>query len=56
MLFTEQLNSKFLIRVPKNTFVKQRRIKGNDKIIEINLTNSIIKEFENSEQKKGSEK
>ena len=27
-------------------------IKGNDKIIEINLTNAIIKEFENEELKK----
>ena len=53
MLFTEKLNSKFLIRVPKNTFIQQRRkIKGNDKIIEINLTNSIIKEIENEEIKK----
>ena len=53
MLFTEKLNSKFLIRLPKNTFAKQRRkIKGNDKIIEINLTNSIIKEIENEEIKK----
>ena len=53
MLFTEKLNSKFLIRVPKNRFIKQRRkIKGNDKIIEINLTNSIIKEIENEEIKK----
>ena len=42
MLFTEKLNSKFLIRVPKNTFANQRRkIKGNDKIIEINLTNAF---------------
>ena len=39
--------------MPKNTFAKQRRkIKGNDKIIEINLTNSIIKEIENEEIKK----
>ena len=53
MLFTENLNSKFLIRLPKNTFATQRRkIKGNDKIIKINLTNSIIKEFENEEMKK----
>ena len=30
MLFTENLNSKFLIRLPKNTFATQRRkIKGN---------------------------
>ena len=53
MIYTEKLNSKFLIRIPKNTFKKQRRkIKGKDKIIEINLTNAIIKEFENEELKK----
>ena len=50
MLFTEKLESKFLIRLPKNTFAKKRRqIKGNDKIIEINLTNAILKEFENKD-------
>ena len=53
MLYTEKLNSKFLIRIPKNTFKKQRRkIKGKDKIIGIKLTNAIIKEFENEELKK----
>lgn len=52
MLFTENLNSKFLIRLPKNTFGKKRRkIKGNDKIIEINLTNAIIKNFDNDHMK-----
>ena len=52
MLYTEKLNSKFLIRLPKNTFEKQRRkIKSNDKIIEINLTNAIIKHFENEDLK-----
>ena len=52
MLFTEKLNSKFIIRLTKNAFKKKRRqIKSNDKIIEINLTNSIIKEFDNEEAK-----
>ena len=38
--------------MPKNTFEKQRRkIKSNDKIIEINLTNAIIKHFENEDLK-----
>lgn len=53
MLYTEKLNSKFLIRLPKNAFYKQiGRVKGNDKIIEINLTNSVIKEFEKQSTKK----
>ena len=52
MLFTEKLNSKFIIRLTKNAFKKKRRqIKSNDKIIEINLTNSIIKESDNEEAK-----
>jgi len=52
ILFTEKLNSKFIIRLTKNSFINQRRkIKGNDKIIEINLTNSIIKQFDNEESK-----
>ena len=52
MLFTEKMNSKFLIRLPKNTFAnKRRKIKGNDKIIEINLTNSLINEFEDEDLK-----
>ena len=47
MLYTEKLNSKFLIRLTKNNFIKQRRrIMGNNKIIQINLTNSMIKDFE----------
>ena len=53
MLYTEKLNSKFIIRLPKNAFSKQiKRVKGNDKIIEINLTNSVIKEFEKESTKK----
>ena len=52
MIFTEKLNSKFLIRLPKNSFKNQRRkTKNNDKIIEINLTNAIIKHFDNKEVK-----
>lgn len=36
--------------MPKNNFAKQRRrIKGNDKIIEINLTKSLLKEFDNED-------
>ena len=47
MLHTEQLESKFLIRLPLNTFSKEiRAIKGNDKIISINLTNKYIRGFE----------
>lgn len=53
MLYTEKINSKFLIRLPKKAFSNQiGRIKGNDKIIEINLTNSVIKEFERESTKK----
>lgn len=52
MLFTEKLNSKYVIRLTKNSFEKQRRkIKSNDKIIEINLTNAIIKRFDNDDLK-----
>lgn len=52
MLFTEKLNSKYVIRLTKNSFEKQRRkIKSNDKIIEINLTNTIIKRFDNDDLK-----
>ena len=50
MLFTEKIESKFLIRLPKNTFSKERRrVKGKDKIIEINLIKAILKEFDNQD-------
>ena len=50
MIFTEKIDSKFLIRLPKNNFAKQRRqIKGNDLIIEINLRKSLLKEFDNED-------
>ena len=53
MLHTEQLESKFLIRLPLNTFSKEiRAIKGNDKIISINLTNKYIRGFERENLKK----
>ena len=52
MLYTEKLDSKFLIRLTKNSFQKERRkVKGNDKIIEINLTNNKIKFFDNDKIK-----
>ena len=36
----------------KTSFIKKRRkIKGNDKIVEINLTNAIIKYFDNDDLK-----
>lgn len=53
MLFTEKLKSKFIIRLPKTAFSKERRkIKGNDKIIEINLTQAILNRFDNDDLKK----
>ena len=52
MMFTKQLNSKFVIRLKKNTFKNQRRlIKGNDGVITINLTNAIDNRFDNEELK-----
>lgn len=52
MLFTENLNSKYVIRLTKTAFKNQiRKTKGNNKIIEINLTNTIIKNFENNDLK-----
>lgn len=52
MTFTDSLNSKFVIRLQKTTFKNEiRKIKGSDKIIAINLKDSIIKNFENEELK-----
>ena len=52
MLFTEKLNSKFLIRLTKKDFISQRnRIMGNDKYIYVNLTNAKIKNFDNEDLK-----
>lgn len=40
------LDSKFLIRLPKNVFKRQiKKIKTNDETIEINMTNSRLKYF-----------
>ena len=53
MLFTEKLNSKFLIRLTKKDFIKQRRkIMGQDKRIQINITNNRIKDFEDKNLQK----
>ena len=42
MMYTDNLESKFLIRLPLNTFTKElRKVKGNDNIISINLTHHL---------------
>ena len=52
MTFTASLNSKFVIRLQKTTFKNEiRKVMGSDKIITINLKDSIIKNFENEELK-----
>lgn len=52
MSYTEYLNSKFVIRLKKNTFRRQRRqMQSNDEYITVNLTNAIIKRFDNDKLK-----
>lgn len=53
MIKTTYDGSKFLIRLPKNVFNYQiERMKSNDEIIEINLTNSRLKTLEDEKLKK----
>ena len=46
------LNSKFLIRLPKNVFAHQiKQMKTNDEIIQINMTNNRLKKFDDENLK-----
>lgn len=47
MMKTMDLNSKFLIRLPKKLYLKAKlkKMKSNDEIIEINITNNRLKHF-----------
>ncbi len=57
MAKTMDLNSKFLIRLPKNVFkhlIKQ--MKTNDEIIKINLTNNRLSHFRDENLREKHEK
>lgn len=50
MLYTSQLNSNFLIRLPKSYFKKEREhMKSDDETVEININKSRIHNFKDSE-------
>ena len=52
MIKTEDLGSKFLIRLRTNTFKKQiNKMQTNDEIISFNITNTILNRFEDDELK-----
>lgn len=55
---TMDLNSKFLIRLPKKLYLnaKLKKMKTNDEIIEINITNSRLKYFNDIKIKRKSQK
>ena len=51
------LNSKFLIRLPKNVFAHQiKQMKTNDEIIQINMTNNRLKKFDDENLKEKARK
>lgn len=57
MIKTEDLGSKFLIRLRTNTFKKQiNKMQTNDEIISFNITNTILNRFEDEELKAKAEK
>ena len=57
MLETECMNSKFLIRLRKDTFKKQiKNMKTDDEIITINITNKLLNEIEDENLRKKAEK
>lgn len=57
MVKTMDLDSKFLIRLPKNVFKRQIRKMGtNDEIIKINMVNSRLRAFDDENLKEKAEK
>ena len=57
MAKTIDLNSKFLIRLPKNVFAHQiKQMKTNDEIIQINMTNNRLKKFDDENLKEKARK
>ena len=51
------LNSKFLIRLPKNVFIHQiKQMKSNDEIIQINMINSRLNNFDDENLKEKARK
>lgn len=57
MVKTIDLNSKFLIRLPKNVFNRQiKQMKTNDEIIKINLINNRLKSFDDENLKEKARK
>lgn len=57
MLKTINLDSKFLIRLPKNVFKNQiKQMKTNDEIIQININNGRLKAFKDEELKEKARK
>ena len=57
MVKTMDLDSKFLIRLPKNVFKRQiRKMSTNDEIIKINLVNSRLRAFDDENLKEKAEK
>lgn len=57
MAKTIDLNSKFLIRLPKNVFAhKIKQIKTNDEIIQINMTNNRLNNFNDENLKEKAKK
>lgn len=57
MLKTINLDSKFLIRLPKNVFKNQiKQMKTNDEIIQININNGRLKAFKDEKLKEKSRK
>ena len=56
MMKTEELGSKFLIRLRSNTFKNQvKKMKTNDEIISLNITKSLLNRFEDEEFKERAE-